>query len=587
LGDDRPFSPAAMGALGAATGLAALAARSGAFQPRRFIACLAMAATMIGATFGGLALFQRFGEERLVIRDRVETPFDPSSLPSPLGAHRHYVRDLADTSVIEVEGLPSGVDIRLAVMDTFDGVVWSMSGPETSGSGAFVRPAATDDATADGADFEVQVSAAHLEGVWLPTCGNPVEFVFDRGHAALAETLRVNTATGTALLMDGLPPTLSYTQLGVAQVPPSESEILMASAATVPLPEASPVPDAVASAAVELTGQATTAGELAFALARGLRENGYFSDGAAVTGPNVSLAGHGYDRIKAFLEAPQMVGNSEQYASAMALMARSLGLSSRVVLGFSGSGVGDTAEARSGRTVFTGADLEAWVEVSLDQLGWVTFHPTPPKDKTVTESDLMQQQDPEPNRLQPPLPKPAQPAPPDLEIGDVDIGDSDEQEDSPPSSWLGSAILVAASVLGSMLVLTAPLVVIWLIKRLRRRRRSRASPATERIRAGWREIVDALTDLRSYPPPRSTRLEQAAALAERFDPDTQLSLVVLARAADEAQFAPFEQSDVAAAAYWDIWYQTERSILRQVGPRARWRFKISSRSLRRRGRRRA
>ena len=72
-----------------------------------------------------------------------------------------------------------------------------------------------------------------------------------------------------------------------------------------------------------------------------------------------------------------MVGDSEQYASAMALMARSLGLPSRVVLGFvPKDGDGDPTESRTERTAdgqttvtFTGNDICAWVEILLEDYG--------------------------------------------------------------------------------------------------------------------------------------------------------------------------------------------------------------------------
>lgn len=67
-----------------------------------------------------------------------------------------------------------------------------------------------------------------------------------------------------------------------------------------------------------------------------------------------------------------MVGDSEQYASAMALMARDLGLPSRVVLGFLPKNEdGEITDARTEKTSgngtkieFTGNDVTAWVETN-------------------------------------------------------------------------------------------------------------------------------------------------------------------------------------------------------------------------------
>lgn len=66
-----------------------------------------------------------------------------------------------------------------------------------------------------------------------------------------------------------------------------------------------------------------------------------------------------------------MVGDSEQYASAMALMARELGLPIRVVMGFlpkndDGDISNDRTETVNGTSTvkFTGNDIEAGVEIT-------------------------------------------------------------------------------------------------------------------------------------------------------------------------------------------------------------------------------
>ncbi|OQO94072.1 transglutaminase [Saccharomonospora piscinae] len=67
-------------------------------------------------------------------------------------------------------------------------------------------------------------------------------------------------------------------------------------------------------------------------------------------------------------------GYCEQYASAMAVMLRSLDIPARVAVGFtSGYRDGDV------RTI-TSRDAHAWVEVYFGDLGWVSFDPTPLSD---------------------------------------------------------------------------------------------------------------------------------------------------------------------------------------------------------------
>ncbi|WP_367136679.1 DUF3488 and DUF4129 domain-containing transglutaminase family protein [Saccharothrix sp. HUAS TT1] len=67
-------------------------------------------------------------------------------------------------------------------------------------------------------------------------------------------------------------------------------------------------------------------------------------------------------------------GFCEQYASAMAIMARSVGIPARVALGF-------TAGFPTGEyQTITSQDAHAWVEIYFPGYGWITFDPTPLTD---------------------------------------------------------------------------------------------------------------------------------------------------------------------------------------------------------------
>lgn len=66
-------------------------------------------------------------------------------------------------------------------------------------------------------------------------------------------------------------------------------------------------------------------------------------------------------------------GHCEYFASAMAVMLRTLGIPSRVVTGFQ-SGVFNPI---TGWQVIRAADAHSWVEAWLDGRGWTTFDPTP------------------------------------------------------------------------------------------------------------------------------------------------------------------------------------------------------------------
>ncbi len=68
------------------------------------------------------------------------------------------------------------------------------------------------------------------------------------------------------------------------------------------------------------------------------------------------------------------IGYCQQFSGAMALMLRMAGIPARVATGFSpGSLNRDTGEYR-----VRDLDAHSWVEVYLNDLGWITFDPTPP-----------------------------------------------------------------------------------------------------------------------------------------------------------------------------------------------------------------
>ena len=72
----------------------------------------------------------------------------------------------------------------------------------------------------------------------------------------------------------------------------------------------------------------------------------------------------------AFLD--DRVGYCEQFAASMAIMARVIGIPSRVAVGFL-----EPDKATNGSWEFSAHDLHAWPELYFPGSGWVRFEPTP------------------------------------------------------------------------------------------------------------------------------------------------------------------------------------------------------------------
>ncbi|MDR1188118.1 MAG: DUF3488 and transglutaminase-like domain-containing protein [Bifidobacteriaceae bacterium] len=565
--------------LGLVIGLGSLAwaaGRSGTLQTRRLVAAgLTVAVGSVGG-IGAAALVD--GRDRLVVREQVTPPFDPRDYPSPLSAYRRYLKaDLKSKVLLKVWDLPPGGVVKLAVMDRFDGVVWNVDG----GFGRLADARAETPATA------VRLESHDSQTVWLYSVGAPVAATF--GVDRLREAVRFNPATGTMALPPQPPDGLGYTLETVwSTYRPPDGVIAAADSGTAVLPAGARVQSAELRAA-SVTLDAATAGAKALALEKHLQD-GYYSDGQEGPGEGAgrheTLAGHGADRIAALLDADLMVGDAEQYASAMAVMARSLGLPARLVMGYA-PGYGEQAAAdhrgsqgagtEGGAHTFKGVDMTAWVEVDLKGLGWVAFFPTPNRQDSPMDAEERPDPQPRPRQAQPPPQAPRASEPPDEELEPVPVG-SAKPVPSPPMPR-GPLSIAAAAVGAAVLVLAAGATAVVVAKALRRRRRRGAGSPGRRIVAGWQEVVDQLRDLRlvGRSPPTATRSEIALAAPAEARP----LLRRLARESDAAAFGGAPASDEQAARYWAGVTRAEQVLTRGIGPWKRLRAKLSLRSLRR------
>ena len=309
-------------------------------------------AMAIGAV-AGLALAP-VSPDRFVLRDEVVPPFDPLEFPSPLSGFRTYTKDLAETPLFEVTGLEPGDVIRLATMDAYTGRLWNVAGPDDvgpdGGGYGIVGETLPEPLLATlGSERRVEVQVDAYDDVWLPTVGyGEALSLVDPGTSDRAGDLRYNPSAGTAVLTSGVAEGAGYELDARVQVEPETDELLDTPVANLAMPAVENAPDVVAAKADEYVGEATTPIEQLRAIETGLKTNGFLSHGlASDTVP--SRAGHGADRIIELFTRTQMVGDEEQYASAMALMARHLGYPARVVMGFAPE-VGDDAQAgRGGR----------------------------------------------------------------------------------------------------------------------------------------------------------------------------------------------------------------------------------------------
>lgn len=482
---------------------------------------------------------------RYVLRDHVDIPFNPLNYPSPLSAYRLYVLPksqggLKSTKLFKVSGAPSGSLLRIATLDDYNGVVMNVAGGAqgSTASGNFLTvgsPASPTgcDPAARCNSAAITVTDLHYSNVWLPDVGMVRTVKFDGSQAqAQRDAFRYDTSTDNAVLTSGLNVGDSYTMTVDVPTDLSTGQMAKAQPAQVSLPAPTNVPAAVHQQATALTSGATAGFPTADALRKKLATLGAYSDGTGSQPP--SLPGHGSYRIQQFLSLPQPVGDAEQYATAMDLMAQNLGLPARVVLG---------AKLQPGTTLVTGGDITAWVEIKFAGVGWHPFFPTPPTDAKVratppppSSSSSNQAQNPNP------------PAPNDGN-GSVDTNAQTKSVHHPaPTSVAVQILEEVLKVLGVLalvaLVFLGPFLAIVWAKARRRNRRRRAPRPSDRVTGGWQEFIDHALDRGEPIPPVATRSELAAVVGS--------SAVALAERADRGVFGPVEPDDEEAAAFWKL-----------------------------------
>jgi len=519
-------------------------ARSATVRRLGFAAGVLVVALAAG---GASAAVTSMASPRYVLRDVVIPPFDVREYPSPLQAFRGYIRDAKDRVLFTVDGLPEGARVRLATMDAYDGVVYNVSGNGAGGSGSFLRVgeriAPGGAAGVAGEDATMTFTMGELGGVWVPGVGYPTRMSFEgeRGED-LARSLHYNPGSGVAVVTRGLREGDSYEIDTVVPAAPSDAALADALFGSVKMPKQKGIPQTAASAAGDFTAEAETAIGQARALESALATGGFFSHG--LEGEPRSRAGHGAERLDALLGADQMVGDDEQYATAMAVMASQLGMPARVVMGFY-----PDAKSAGERFTATGDTLHVWVEVAFDELGWVVFDPTPPEDQVPTDEDTKPRTDPKPQVIQPP-PPPQEPVqlPPE-----IPADDGESEDDALGVAWLGTVLWIVGGSLATLLVLAAPFLAILLLKLGRRKRRRARARTADQISGGWDEFVDRAVDLGAPVPPRGTRRAGALAVCAHF-------AATDARA--DAGLADARAADVRAA---DAQAAAAESDARQIG----------------------
>ncbi len=286
-------------------------------------------------------------------------PTDPTPTPSP-----------SATGVVSATASVVG-PLRAFTVDSFDGREWHRSdtgvaAPFTAdqvlggGPGTPVTIQPTNPRVVD-----VEVTVQNLEQSELPISTSARTLAIDGAWSYDATKDEVTggrpTSSGQTYSMQVYVPVLTSDDLADARVgtPPGSNDYLQ-------LPDSEHMQD-IRAATIQVIGDAKTPYAEAMALQSYLRSTANFTYDTRVPPATTN------DAVWDFLQDRR--GYCVQFATAMAVMARTLGIPTRVAVGFL---PGDAVQDGDHFTyVVSGRQAHAWPELYFQGYGWVRFEPTP------------------------------------------------------------------------------------------------------------------------------------------------------------------------------------------------------------------
>ncbi|WP_235036540.1 DUF3488 and transglutaminase-like domain-containing protein [Actinomadura sp. K4S16] len=290
--------------------------------------------------------------------------------PDPLVSLKRELTRLDDSTVLTYrsDAPESPGYLRLYALDRFDGDRWtysplkSSSKDRVSGDRTLPPPPGLTVAPSREVTTEVRVRPEVRNMTFLPVPYAPTKVSIKgdwrvHGQSLMIYSLR-DSASGRSYTVKSMLPEPTSGQLAAAGPYPPD---IVAHYTAVP----KNVPPQVRKLAADVTAGSATALGQAVRLQRWFTMSGGFTYDLSAPAPQ-----HGSDLVDFLLHSKR--GYCEQFAASMALMARILGIPSRVAMGYTPG-----SEVKPGEWVVRSRDAHAWPELYFEGSGWVRFEPTP------------------------------------------------------------------------------------------------------------------------------------------------------------------------------------------------------------------
>ena len=421
--------------------------------------------------------------------------------------------------------------LRLVTLEDFTGDEWAPTLTDVDKNNTTERFGQTPGLSAEIATSSLNstVEVGNLSSRWLPLPYPPTSLVGTSNEwywdaATLSVTSPGNTSRGEQYEVQSLvlDPTPDQLRAAGTVVSPGYTDYLA-------LPD--DLPELISTTATNVAGAAPTNYERAIALQEYFRSDAFeYSEEAPVDG---EYDGTGMEIVATFLE--ERAGYCVHFASSMAIMARSLGIPSRVVVGFlPGSRI--SAQGEPGFAVSTD-DLHAWPELFFDGIGWMRFEPTPGRGAPAAYADVSVAGVPAPAAPVGPAPGVTPSAAPSAAPSSSTAAPNLDDELATPDGALGVAVpwqlIVAVAVI--LLALVPAMLRSLQRQQLARRLRSGRASAVD----AWVEVLRTAVDLGIRVSPTETPRESALTIAVGGS-----ALASLVHAVELEGYAPHRHRDL-------------------------------------------
>jgi transglutaminase-like putative cysteine protease len=413
---------------------------------------------------------------------------------------------------------PSVPYLRATTLSTFDGEVWE---PDRGQSVALDSERALGAIAVDTdirlAEYTTSVDVMNLESPWAPVPFPAVSVDgLDGTWGAVPINRTIVARTGSTqgqsyeVVSSSPRPTLEQMRLRSAGTQQVRDE-------TTALPD--DIPAIIGELALEVTAGATNDYDRLIALQRWFRGGDFqYSLEAPV---EEGFDGSGAEAVAQFLEQRQ--GYCIHFASAFALMARTMNMPSRIVVGYLPGE--PTTEAIDAQPIYSvsSSQLHAWPEVYFGGVGWVAFEPTSGLGVPTSFAPAAAL----PGATDDPAATTPRSTPTPTGPAGLDETDAEEQRGGTASGQSGTTadpLPVMGVLLLTIVVLSLP----FLFRELRRRQLDAAARRGDAA-AAWQAVQDAAIDVGiAVPASESPRAFAQRLIREHGVPASEMNVVLIA-----------------------------------------------------------